>query len=404
MTIWLAGSFVYAAAVAQRSSIGVAGPAATERYDVSLATLSLLPISQLVLYAALQIPAGRLLDRLGARVTLTAGAILIATGQLVLAGTDQLWVACCSRLLVSAGDSVAFVSALRLVLLHLPTRRATLFAQLTGVLGQVGAIAAAAPFAALLRSSSWTTAFVLAGVVSILAAVVAGAVVREPRDPSARDRVDARLRTLWDDPGTRLGFWVHFTMTFPTTGFLLYWGLPYLLGMGFTSSTAGYVLSAVSVAGMGVGVAIGLAVARWPNRGFRMCSTFVVAMGALWAAALAWPSPPPWLPVAVALVTGASAPFGVVAFKYLRPGYSATTSSAATGLVNSGGFLSSLIAIAGVAGLGSLISSAGGSVSGGLAAQFVLWSVGVVMMTRSFRAFRVRVMTHESDEVSHSRR
>lgn len=399
MVVWLAGSVVYAVAVAQRSTIGVAGPAATERYGVSLAVLSVLPITQLVLYAALQIPAGQLLDRLGARATLTAGAVLIATGQFVLATTDHLWIACCSRLLVSAGDSVAFVSALRLVLLRLPGRRATLFAQLTGVLGQVGAIAAAAPFASLLRWSSWTTAFVLAGCVSIVAAVVAAAVIREPRDLRAGDRVDARLTTLWEDPGTRLGFWVHFTMTFPTTGFLLYWGLPYLLGSGLSVSTAGYVLSAVSVAGMAVGLGVGIAVARWPNRGFCLCSTFVVVIGASWAAALVWPSPPPWLPVAVALTTGASAPFGVVAFKYLRPGYSVTTSSFATGLVNSGGFLSSLVAIAAVAGLGSLISMAGGTRSSGLVAQFVLWVVGLAMMARSFGAFRRRVVAFESDVV-----
>ena len=364
---------------------------------MSLALLSLLPITQLVLYTALQIPAGRLLDRLGARVTLTAGAALIATGQFVLATTDHLWIACCSRLLVSAGDSVAFVSALRLVLLRLPGPRATLYAQLTGVLGQIGAIAAAAPFAALLRWSSWTTSFVLAGCVSILAAVIAGALIREPRDLRAHANPDARLTTLWKDPATRLGFWVHFTMTFPTTGFLLYWGLPYLLGEGLASSTAGYILSAVSIAGMGVGVGIGLAVARWPNQGFRMCSTFVVVIGAVWAAALVWPSSPPWLPVGVALTTGASAPFGVVAFKYLRPGYSATTSSTATGLVNSGGFLSSLLAVGTVAGLGSLIASAGGSASSGLAAQYLLWIVGLAMMTRTFRAFRRRVVAHESE-------
>lgn len=396
----MAGSFVYATAVAQRSTIGVVGPAATDRYGVSLSLLSLVAITQLMLYAGLQVPAGRLLDRLGARTTLSAGAALIAAGQFVLATTDHLWIACCSRLLVSAGDSVAFVSVLRLVMLGLAGRRTTLFAQLTGVLGQIGAVAAAAPFAALLRSSSWTMAFVLAGCVSSIAALVASIAIREPGNLRSRDRADGCLRTLWGDPGIRLGFWVHFTMTFPTTGFLLYWGLPYLLGSGLTSSTAGYVLSAVSLAGMAFGVGVGLAVARWPSHGFRLCSTFVVVIGTSWATALAWPSPPLWVPIAVALTAGASAPFGVVAFKYLQPSYAATTSSTATGLVNSGGFLSSLIAIGAVAGLGSLVSMSGGSATSGLAAQSVLWIVGLAMMLRNFRSFRLLVVAHESHLVA----
>jgi sugar phosphate permease len=59
------GVFAYLIAVMQRSSLGIAGVDATERFDVQAAALSSLAVVQLIVYAALQIPVGVVLDRHG---------------------------------------------------------------------------------------------------------------------------------------------------------------------------------------------------------------------------------------------------------------------------------------------------------------------------------------------------
>lgn len=392
LVVWLVGSMIYAAAVAQRSTIGVSLEAAAHRYGVSIAALSLLPVTQLLVYAVLQLPAGSMLDRFGARRTLTIGAFAIASGQLVLALSNDLVTACASRILVSVGDSVAFVSVLRLVILRLPAPKATLLAQLTGALGQIGAAAAAAPFLLLLQTWTWSPAFLMASGVGVFAAFAAFIAIREA-PPS--DYVEAQLpvRALWRDPGVRLGYWTHFTMTFPTTGFLLYWGMPFLLSCGFTPSGAGTVISFVSVAGIAAGLTIAVAIFRWPNRGFLICVSVSIVCIVFWLSALSTRTTPNWLVVATALITGACAPCGVVAFKFLRPAYANRTSSLATGLVNSGGFTGSFLAICGVA-----FVSAAGTRAGltepmrvGLAAQLGFWAIGLWLMLHNFREFRRRV-------------
>ena len=85
--------FAYIVTVLQRSSLGVAAVDATERYDVAATVLSMLAVSQLIVYAAMQVPVGVLIDRLGPRIPLLAGAALMAIGQATVAVSDDIGVA-----------------------------------------------------------------------------------------------------------------------------------------------------------------------------------------------------------------------------------------------------------------------------------------------------------------------
>ena len=72
-TIWLVGLAVYVLAVFHRSSLGVAGLLAQDRFHINAAQLSFFTVLQLVVYAGLQIPIGVLLDRFGSRALLLCG-------------------------------------------------------------------------------------------------------------------------------------------------------------------------------------------------------------------------------------------------------------------------------------------------------------------------------------------
>ena len=103
----------YLVAVLQRSSLGVAAVEATDRFDVNAAALSTLGVVQIVVYAALQIPVGVMLDRVGPRALLATGAALMALGQATLALAPTLEIALVARVLVGAGDAMVagFLSA-----------------------------------------------------------------------------------------------------------------------------------------------------------------------------------------------------------------------------------------------------------------------------------------------------
>lgn len=86
----VSGAFAYLVAVTNRSSMGIATLAASERFDVTAAALSTLAVVQLIAYAGLQIPVGILLDRFGARKLLIVGALLMSVGQLIVAFSESL--------------------------------------------------------------------------------------------------------------------------------------------------------------------------------------------------------------------------------------------------------------------------------------------------------------------------
>ena len=83
--IWTIGIFAYLVAVSQRTSFGVVGLEATERFNASASAISFFTVLQLLVYAGLQIPVGVLVDRFGSRAMIAGGAVLMGLGQLQLA-------------------------------------------------------------------------------------------------------------------------------------------------------------------------------------------------------------------------------------------------------------------------------------------------------------------------------
>ena len=68
-----------------RSSLGVAGIIASDRFHISATSLATFTVLQLVVYAGMQVPVGVLLDRYGSRAMLLAGLVLMTAGQLAFA-------------------------------------------------------------------------------------------------------------------------------------------------------------------------------------------------------------------------------------------------------------------------------------------------------------------------------
>ena len=82
--VWSIGIFAYLVAVTQRTSFGVVGLEATERFHATASAISFFTVLQLLVYAALQIPVGVLVDRFGSRAMIAGGALLMGLGQLQL--------------------------------------------------------------------------------------------------------------------------------------------------------------------------------------------------------------------------------------------------------------------------------------------------------------------------------
>ena len=269
--IWLVSLSVYLLAVFNRSSLGVAGLLAQDRFGISAAQLSFFVVLQLVVYAGLQIPIGVLLDRYGSRALLLAGLALMSAGQLVFAYATSFPVAVLARAVLGAGDATVFVSVIRLVALWFLVRQAPLVTQLTGQVGQVGAIIAAAPLAFALDQLGWTKTFALASSLGVLLMVAVALGVKDSpyrSEGPVRIKMRALRRTLslvWGNPGTRLGMWSHFTSQFSATVFALLWGFPFLVkGEGLSGGAASTLLMVMTGWVIISGLVLGTLVARYP--------------------------------------------------------------------------------------------------------------------------------------------
>lgn len=154
--IWGVAICVYVLAVFHRSSLGVAGLIAAERFDIEATQLAFFTVLQLVMYAGMQIPVGVLLDRWGPRWMLLGGLALMTCGQLAFAFSHDFLTGVGARALLGVGDAMVFISVIRLVASWFLVRQVPMVTQLTGYTGQLGAILAAAPLSYLLHAQGWT--------------------------------------------------------------------------------------------------------------------------------------------------------------------------------------------------------------------------------------------------------
>lgn len=398
------GILAYAVSVFHRASLGVAGVEAQHRFGITAAVLSLFSVLQLGVYAGMQVPVGVMLDRFGSRRLIATGAGLMAVGQLVLAFTHSVAAAVVGRVLVGAGDAMTFISVLRLIALWFAPVRVPLLTQSSGILGQVGQIVAAYPLVALLQHAGWSTAFLSAALIGLGVAALAGLVLRDPPHHPASRRVRvsgaqvlSRLALAWREPGTRLGFWTHFGTQFSGTVFALLWGYPFLVeGERCSPGQAALLLTLLVLVSMVIGPVLGHLAARWPYRRSIPVLTILGATVLAWTVVLAWPGRAP-LPVLVLLVVvlASNGPGSLMAFDYARTENEAERIGSATGIVNVGGFVASLLTIALIGIVLSLSSGAGpGSYTLGdfklaLCVQYAFWTVGLTGLLISRRRLRV---------------
>src|SRR5450756_2801651 len=150
---------VYVLAVFHRTSLGVAGLVAAERFHISSAQLATFTMLQLFVYAAMQVPVGAILDRVGAKKLLITGVVLMTGGQFAFAFANTFGAGVAARVFVGMGDAMIFISLMQLIALWFPPARTAMITQMTGVLGQVGAVLATAPLSAALHNLGWTVSF-----------------------------------------------------------------------------------------------------------------------------------------------------------------------------------------------------------------------------------------------------
>jgi MFS family permease len=414
------GVFAYLVAVTQRTTIGVVGVAATQRFHSSASALATLAVVQLAVYAAMQVPVGVLIDRIGSRWMMAIGTTLMIAGQIVMAFSPVISVALVGRILVGAGDAFVFISLIRLVNSWFQGRIVPQLSQWVGNIGQLGQVLSAIPFVLILNEAGWTVAFLSAASLSAIALLGIIVVISDrpkganegPRPKTWSESI-RQLRVSLQRPGTQLGFWSHFVTQSSGTVYSLLWGVPFMVfALGYTPALAASFLTIIVGAGLVCGPILGVLTARFPLRRSNIVLSIVAAIGVAWALVLFWPgTPPTWLIVILLIVLGAGGPGSLIGFDFARTFNPLHSLGSANGIVNVGGFLASFVMmfLIGVSlDVQNALHVAAGAPSDlyslvdfrwAFAIQYVIVGIGVVFVVRARRRTRRKLWEDEGIEV-----
>lgn len=405
LLIWAVALAAYLLAVFHRSSLAVAGLEAADRFGISAAQLATFTTLQLLVYAGMQVPVGLALDRYGPRLLLVLGAVVMTTGQVCFAFVESYPLAVAARVLVGIGDALTFTCVLRLVATWFPTRRVPLMTQLTGATGQVGSIVAALPMTWAFSHWGWTNAYLAAAGVGLVVTLLVVVVVRDApgqwRRPGPAISVAFVRRSLsdsWRHPGTRLGFWTHFTTQFSATTLALLWGYPFFVrGEGRSPHEAGLLLTLLVVALVVAGPVLATITTRHPFHRSDLVMGIVLAMVVVWTAVLVWPGDAPtWLLVLLVMVVGTGAPASIIGFEYGREFNPDARLGTAIGIINQGGFIASLLLVVAIGLVLDWRTPSGADYTPeafrwAMSAQYVLWGLGLANIWRSRHRTRKHV-------------
>jgi MFS family permease len=394
---WAIAVLVYLVAVFHRTSLGVAGLQAASRFGISPSELSIFILLQLGIYAGMQIPTGILVDRYGPRRLLVVAACTMGAAQVLFAVADSYPLALLARAVLGLGDALTFVSVLRFAAGQFTPRRYPVVVALTGTLGQLGNLVATLPLTASLHSVGWTPTFLSAGLLSLVSGAAVYVIL--PRSPRLQRRpreaavlldslrgVGRRVSTAWSLAGTRAGFWVHFGSMSTSLTFTVLWGVPFMVqGQRMSRNAASTVLLLGVLVAVVVGPPIGYLIGRRPvTRVPLAIGTSLVTVLGWYAVLAAFADPMPyWLLVMLVLVTATGGPVSSIGFALARDYNGPAIVGTATGVVNVGGFVASIVACLS---LGWTLDLLGSQTLGGYRLAFAVavtvQAIGLVQMVR----------------------
>lgn len=347
--VWLVAVSVYLVAITGRTSFGVSGVFALERFDVGASQLAVFTSLQVGVYALSQIVMGLLIDRFGPRRLMSIGAVIMACGQILLGITTSFSVALGARALIGVGDATAFLSLMRLIPEWFPLRRAPLIAQTSAAIGQLGQFVSAIPFLSLLKVQGWTVAFVSLGSVGILVGLAAWVALRDsPRPPLTTPiplgSFSARLGSVLKSPVCWQAFFVHWMGLVPLIVFTLIWGVPMMtLGLGLSAQTAGMALVLCTAVNIFSGPLLGAISPRFGAKreyaAITMSGLIVLSFLVFFQAGGAF-----WLLLVAVALLGLFVPASNYGFDTVRERLSPGVLAAGTGLANMGGFTAGMVA------------------------------------------------------------
>lgn len=250
----------YIMAFFQRMALAAVATDVMNGLQTKEAMMGVLSAAYFYPHALMQMPAGVLADKWGAKRTIGTFFAIAALGSVLFGLAESMLVAALGRFLVGAGMAMLFVPAMKLFSRWFQGKD---FALVTGLFissGGLGALLATTPLTIVTEWLGWRASFVYAGIFTFIVAILAfGLIVEKPPAPTAATKTplpnEQPANTVWHSLLVVLrqpAFWPLAVWFFFGNGlfftFAGLWGGPYLEEIHHLGKAdAGSVLSMIAV-------------------------------------------------------------------------------------------------------------------------------------------------------------
>jgi MFS family permease len=172
------------------ANIGAVASRIGDAYGIGLGVVGLFTTGLFLTHAAMQVPMGRLCDRLGSRVVGGAGLLVVAAASTAALGWRETWFAIGMRTVAGCGTAAAFVGGSDYV-------RATIGSPVAqGMYGAVSMAGGGLALALVPLWPGWSAPFAAAALVAAGGAVLVAVAPREPKRPAVARGLSVRDRRL----------------------------------------------------------------------------------------------------------------------------------------------------------------------------------------------------------------
>lgn len=262
LLIWALAASFYLFGFFQRVTPGVLTEELTQAFDLNRAGLGNLSAFYFYFYAAMQIPVGLLVDRVGPRKILALGALLAGVGAMLFGLADEALWASVGRGLIGGSVAVAWVSMLMLVSAWFSPRYFATMSGLSLAVGTMGAVLAGVPLRYGTELFGWRPVMLASAAFSIVLALLIWLMVRNhPTDKSYHgfrppQTLEERaipvliaLKRALSHGSVWLVFWIPSGVCGAFLTFSGLWGVPYLTTQyGLNTTQASSVVTGMLIA------------------------------------------------------------------------------------------------------------------------------------------------------------
>jgi len=337
-----------------RMAPGVVASDLMATFNTSAAALGSLAAMYYYIYTVLQIPSGIVADTLGPRYSVGLSGLIAAAGSIIFGLAPDFATASIGRFMVGLGVAFVFVGLMKYNTQWFPARRYGLVSGATLTLGNLGALASAAPLAWTLHWLEWREVFVVLGILGgIISLAILLLLRNRPEDaglPAINPTAEPSRhwgREMLSVLGNRR-LWPGFLGMFGCAGsvfaFAGLWGVPFMTDLHGLSRDAAANYTSMMIVGLALGSLTGGAFSDLVGRRKAVVIVYAAVGLAGWLGLLLAPWQPGLSGYVLFTIIGYSAGGISVIYAAIKETAKPRYSGMAIALVNTGLFLGAAIA------------------------------------------------------------